>query len=187
MDPGDLSRIARAYHLAALAHEGQRRRQGRGEPFVNHVCDVARRVAASPEADVATLLAAVLHDVAEKTGRGLAELERAFGTEVAGVVAELTEDDSQPPEQRHRHQVEQAARLSDRARRVKLCDLASKLAAFAETPPDPASRDVARAEVRRADEVAAALVGLDAVLDAAYASERGRCDAALSVTATTTP
>lgn len=185
MDSSDLRRLAAAYDLAIRAHEGQSRRQGRGEPFVNHVADVARRVSVSDGADLETVLAAVLHDVAEKTGRTLLEIEAAFGTEVAGVVAELTEDGDQSSDERHGHQVEQAGRLSERARRVKLADLASKLAAIAADPPGLLGRPGARTEVRRAEEVAARLLGLDPALDAAFARERRRVHAALGDEAVT--
>lgn len=178
-DPESLRLIARAFDLAARAHEGQRRKDGRREPFVNHVADVARRVAQSPEADATTFVVALLHDVAEKTAHGLPEIERDFGPEVAAIVAELTDDQSLPKRERHRKQVEHAPKMSRQARRVKLADKASKLASIAEAPPPWWHRAKARRELAWAHEVATALGGADPVLEADFEREAGRAERAL--------
>ena len=174
-----LRRLPLAYDMAVRAHEGQTRRAGRGEPYVNHVADVARRVCASAAVDETTLLSAVLHDVVEKTDRTLAEVEVAFGTEVAGVVAELTDGPSLPEAEQWRMQVELAGRMSERAGRIKLADKASKMASIAEAPPGWPERGEARAEVEQARLVADRLRGLDAVLEAARDREAVRAEAAL--------
>ncbi len=178
-DPDGLGRIARALDLAVRAHEGQRRRDGRREPFVNHIADVARRVSRSPEVDETTLLAALLHDVAEKTPHGLPEIERDFGHEVAATVAELTDDPSLPKRERHRMQVEHAPAMSPRAKRVKLADKASKLASIATAPPRWWGLAKARRELVRAREVAVGLRGADPVLEADFDREAQRAEAAL--------
>jgi (p)ppGpp synthase/HD superfamily hydrolase len=174
-----LGRIAAAFDMAARAHEGQVRGHGRGAPFINHVADVARRVGASPEADEATLIAALLHDVAEKTSRTLADIEEAFGAEVAGLVAELTDDPSLSKREQRRRQVEHAPRLSAPAKRVKLADKASKLASIAEAPPPWWTRGRVRREVRWARDVAQGLRGADAALEADLDRELARAEAAV--------
>lgn len=178
-DPESLARIARALDLAIRAHEGQRRRDGRREPFVNHIADVARRVAESQALDETTLIAALLHDVAEKTGHGLPEIERSFGREVAAVVAELTDDQSLPKRQRHRMQVEHASAMSEPAKRVKLADKASKLASIADSPPQWWGRAKARRELAWAREVVAVARGTDRALEASFDGEAARADKAL--------
>jgi guanosine-3',5'-bis(diphosphate) 3'-pyrophosphohydrolase len=174
-----LARIAAALDMAVQAHEGQRRGHGRGAPFINHVADVARRVGASPRADEATLIAALLHDVAEKTTRTLSDIEAAFGGEVAGVVAELTDDPGLSKAEQRRRQVEHAPRLSEHAKRVKLADKSSKLASIAEAPPPWWRRDRARREVRWARDVVAGLRGVDEVLEADFDRELARAEAAV--------
>lgn len=187
-DPGNLRRIASAFDLAVRAHEGQRRRDGRREPFINHVADVARRVSESPAADDATLLAALLHDVAEKTSHSLADIERSFGAEVAGIVAELTDDPSLSGREQKRRQVEAAPGLSDRAKRVKLADKASKLASIAATPPPWWARRKARKEITQARKVVAGLRGIDPVLEAAFDREAEKAEAVVrGRTGTTAP
>lgn len=174
-----LGRIAAAFDMAVRAHEGQVRGHGRGAPFINHVADVARRVGASPEADEATLVAALLHDVAEKTSRTLADIEEAFGPEVAGLVAELTDDPALSKREQRRRQVEYSPRLSERAKRVKLADKASKLASIAEAPPGWWRRGRVRKEVGWARDVAAGLRGVDAALEADFDQELARAGAAV--------
>lgn len=174
-----LGRIAAAYDMAVQAHEGQTRRHGRGAPFINHVADVARRVSESLETDEVTLVAAVLHDVVEKTPRTLSEVEAAFGAEVAGVVAEVTDDPSLSKAEQRRRQVEHAPHLSPRAKRIKLADKASKLASIAEAPPGTWHRSGARREVEQARDVADAVRGADLVLEAAFDRELARVEAAL--------
>lgn len=177
MDGADsLGRIARAFDLAVRAHEGQRRRDGRRTPFINHVADVARRVVESPEADEATLLAALLHDVAEKTSHGLAEIEAAVGPEVAGIVAELTDDEALPRREQKRRQVAEAPSLSPTAKRVKLADKASKIAGIAAAPPGWWGRRKAHRDLARARAVAAALRGADPLLEAAFDREAAALD-----------
>ena len=178
-DADSLRRVALAFDFAARAHEGQWRKAGRREPFVSHVADVARRVAESPALDEETLLAALLHDVVEKTGHDLAEIERTFGQEVAGVVAELTDDPSLSGREQKRHQIEAAPSFSVRAKRIKLADKASKLASIAAAPPRWWGRHKARGEVDQARKVAAGLRGVDPVLEKAFDLEAERADAAL--------
>jgi (p)ppGpp synthase/HD superfamily hydrolase len=178
-DPGSLRRIALAVDLAARAHEGQRRGAGRREAFISHVMDVARRVSESPALDEETLLAAILHDVVEKTDHDLQEVRRMFGPAVASIVAELTDDPSLSSREQKRRQVEAAAHFSDRAKRIKLADKASKLASIASAPPRWWGRKKAAKEVAQARKVAAGLRGVDAILDQAFDHEARRADDAL--------
>lgn len=179
-DADSLGRIARALDLAIRAHEGQRRAHGRRAPYVNHVADVARRVSESPEIDELTLLAALLHDLAEKTSRSLADIEQAFGAEVAGIVAELTDDERLSGRERKRRQVEGAARLSARAKRVRLADKASKLAEIADHPPRWWGRAKARHKLRSARDVVAGLRGIDPTLEAAFDREAHAAETSLN-------
>ena len=61
-NPGvDKELLARAFHFAAAAHEGQTRSSG--EPFVHHPWAVAK-ICAELHLDEQSLAAALLHDVA---------------------------------------------------------------------------------------------------------------------------
>lgn len=171
--------VVRAFDFAVRAHEGQRRGHGRGEPYVNHVADVARRVALSPYANATTLVAALLHDVVEKTICPAGEVEVRFGAEVAMIVMELTDDETLSAREQQRRQVAAAPSLSPAAKRIKLADKASKLASIAEAPPRWWRRRRERREVDKALAVVEGLRGADPVLEGDFDEQVRRARAAL--------
>lgn len=126
----DTTLIPRAAEFAARAHAGQTRR-GSDTPYFTHVEAVACRVqelADHGQADPAMVAAAYLHDTMEDCGTTHAELTAAFGSDVADLVAELTNDD----EKKHRmgkeaYMVDKLSRLTARALTVKLCDTLSNI------------------------------------------------------------
>ena len=79
----DLDLLERAYKFSAEAHRGQKRLSGL--PFVTHSVEVAC-ILSELCLDSATLAAALLHDVAEDTDRTVADVDRAFGSEIAMLV-----------------------------------------------------------------------------------------------------
>jgi GTP pyrophosphokinase len=79
--------IEKAYEVAAQAHVNQRRISG--ESYINHPLQVARIVADIGLDDI-SLAAALLHDSVEDTDLTIADVEREFGHEVAGIVDGLT-------------------------------------------------------------------------------------------------
>jgi GTP pyrophosphokinase len=84
---GDVETVRRAYDFAVEAHGEQTRKSG--EPYVNHPLAAAETLA-ELHMDPATIVAALLHDVPEDTGFGLAEVEARFGPEVAKLVDGVT-------------------------------------------------------------------------------------------------
>ncbi len=82
--------ITRAYEVAEAAHEGQMRRSG--EPYITHPLAVAT-IVAHFGLDETTIVAALLHDVAEDTDFTLADIEKEFGAEVAALVDGVTKLD----------------------------------------------------------------------------------------------
>jgi (p)ppGpp synthase/HD superfamily hydrolase len=174
-----LRRLTQAYDLAARRHSGQTRKGAAGEPYVNHVADVASRLARSPNATEAMILAAVLHDTVEDTDTTLEEIEQLFGPAVAGLVAEVTDDKGLSDDERKRRQVEDAPHKSDGAKRIKLADKASNLTALVESPPHFWEVGRKRAYVAWARDVAAGLRGVDPVLDLAFEEAAARAEAEL--------
>src|SRR5207244_5473737 len=119
----DIVAVARALDFAARKHSKQRRKGEAGEPYVNHLAEVARLVAeATGGKDTVAVLAALLHDAIEDTPTTREELEGEFGREVAAVVAEVTDDKSLPKAERKRLQVETAPHKSARAKLIKIAD-----------------------------------------------------------------
>jgi (p)ppGpp synthase/HD superfamily hydrolase len=137
-----LRRILDAARFAAEKHAQQRRKGENGEPYFNHLLEVAELIAASsPHLDVELVMAAFLHDTVEDTGVTLHELEQCFGKEVAELVAEVTDDKSLPKETRKQLQVEHTPEKSPRAQTLKLADKISNLRAIISSPPVGWSRE----------------------------------------------
>ena len=79
----DSKRVEEAYSLAKKAHEGQVRYSG--DPYISHVLATAELLLPL-KPDEETILAALLHDVPEDTNFTLSQIEKQFGTDVAGLV-----------------------------------------------------------------------------------------------------
>jgi guanosine-3',5'-bis(diphosphate) 3'-pyrophosphohydrolase len=121
---------------AAEKHAQQKRKGSPGVPYVNHLLEVAHLIAENSEdADTNLIVAALLHDVVEDTPVSLAEVEQRFGSDVAGLVAEVTDDKSLPKEKRKALQVQHAPEKSRRAQLIKLADKISNLRSIISTPP----------------------------------------------------
>ena len=132
----ELERILAAAHFAAEHHKGQKRKGGAGEPYINHLIEVAELIATSSDLlDANLIMAAFLHDAIEDTDVTSRELEERFGKDVAALVVEVTDDKSLPKEQRKALQVQNAHKKSPRAQTLKLADKISNLRALLSTPP----------------------------------------------------
>jgi GTP diphosphokinase / guanosine-3',5'-bis(diphosphate) 3'-diphosphatase len=83
----DRDLLARAYRFSADAHHGQKRLTG--EPFVTHCVEVAK-ILAELQLDSVTVACGLIHDVVEDTRITVADVEREFGKEIAGIVDGLT-------------------------------------------------------------------------------------------------
>ena len=128
----DLTTLAR--DTALRAHAGQRRKSLRPLPYAIHLHEVADFVERHGGDEIA-VAAAWLHDSVEDCGLLPEALARTFGPEVAGVVAELTDDKTLPKLARKAAQVASAPRKSARAALVKLADKASNAASVGLSPP----------------------------------------------------
>jgi (p)ppGpp synthase/HD superfamily hydrolase len=169
MTGSDLILVGRAADFAAHRHVSQRRKGAAGEPYINHLIEVGRLLAEATEGrDAALVAAGLLHDTLEDTPTTFEELEAQFGSDIAGLVAEVTDDKSLPKAERKRRQVATAAAKSKRARLIKIADKTSNLRALAHSPP--ADWDVARLVeyVDWAEQVVAGCRGLNPALERAF-------------------
>ena len=162
--------LTRAYDFAARRHETQRRKGTRGEPYINHLTEVAMLVAqATNWQDAALVAAGVLHDTIEDTDTKFEDVLAAFGDDIAGLVMEATDDKSLPKAERKRLQIEHAPHKSPRAKILKLADKISNLRSLEASPPDwPLARK--HAYIAWAREVAAGLKGQSKWLDDLFES-----------------
>ncbi len=128
--------IAKAINFAAVKHTDQRRKGSRGEPYINHVSEVAWTLARHTEGkDFNLVIAGMLHDTVEDTDTTFEELEKEFGKDVAALVKEVTDDKSLSKQTRKQLQIENAPKKSDRGKMLKMADKISNLRALLHSPP----------------------------------------------------
>ena len=133
----DLAKVLRAASYAAKQHKGQKRKGSDGEPYINHPLEVASLLAnVGRVEDTDIITAALLHDTVEDTGVRIDEIEKMFGSDVAGYVREVTDDKTLAKAERKRLQVEHAPHLSHGAKQIKLADKISNIQDVTANPPD---------------------------------------------------
>lgn len=114
--------IQEAVEFAERAHRGAVRK-GSCIPYITHPLDAAV-IAASITDDPEVIAAAVLHDVLEDTRVTKEELERQFGSRVAGLVKAESEDKTKSWAERKAATLEH---LKTAPREIKIIVLADKL------------------------------------------------------------
>jgi guanosine-3',5'-bis(diphosphate) 3'-pyrophosphohydrolase len=133
----DTQHLISAIRFAANAHRNQRRKDHDASPYINHPVELASILAVEAGiTDIVTLQAAILHDTIEDTKVTYEALVQAFGTEVADVVMEVTDDKSLSKGDRKRAQVDHAPHKSPKATMVKLADKTANLRDIATQPPE---------------------------------------------------
>lgn len=136
MAQSDTNLVLKALSFAAYKHRHQRRKGVKAIPYINHpiaLADLLVRTANVSDPEI--IATALLHDTVEDTCTTNKELRTEFGSVIAKLVAELTDDKSLPSEVRKRRQVEHAPTLSTRARMVKLADKTCNLRDVVQDPP----------------------------------------------------
>lgn len=161
--------LLKAAFFAADKHRMQRRKDADASPYINHPLALAHILCSEGGVtDTSVLAAALLHDTVEDTETSSEEIEREFGSEVAAIVAEVTDDKSLPKEERKRLQIVKSAGKSEGAKLVKLADKISNLRDIAATPPADWPRERREGYFKWAREVVAGLRGTNAHLEAAF-------------------
>jgi len=129
-----------AIAFAAIAHAGQVRKFT-GLPYILHplaVMEILHAHAAIVTED--ELIAAVLHDVVEDTQVTIKDVERRFGSTVAGLVFDLTDQFMDPKlgNRRERKEKERArlATISPQAQSIKYADLIHNTTSIVPNDPD---------------------------------------------------
>lgn len=83
----DFKKLQEAYFLAQKAHAGQIRKSG--EPFISHPIETAK-VLLGMDTDIASIIAAFLHDTIEDSTVSYEEIEKSFGKKIANIVQGVT-------------------------------------------------------------------------------------------------
>ncbi len=164
-----VQRIFAAAMFAAEKHAAQKRKGAAAEPYVNHLIEVAQLIAGSSEwLDANLVMAGLLHDTIEDTGTTAEELEQVFGSDIAALVVEMTDDKSLPKEVRKTLQVESAPHKSVRAQVIKLADKISNLRSLLASPPATWSTERKREYIAWAQKVVGALSAPNPILKAEF-------------------
>jgi (p)ppGpp synthase/HD superfamily hydrolase len=164
--------ILKAADQAARWHEEQRRKGSKGEPYVNHLIEVAALVAEADPGNAELIIAALLHDAIEDQPISRKEIAKKFGERVAGLVMEATDDKSLPKHVRKQLQIETAPKKSRDAKLLKLADKISNLRSIAASPPAHWNLERRRAYIEWSSAVAVGLVGVSDWLDARFEEAR---------------
>ena len=171
-----LADLFKALSFAAYAHRAQTRK-GSGEPYVNHLIEVARLLAEVARVDdVDVLRAAVLHDVIEDTDVTSDEVERTFGARVRMLVEAVTDDNRLPQSERKRLQIEHMRHAPDEARLIKLADHCSNVASLPESWATARRTDY----LDWSEQVVAACAGANAELEREHGERLKAARAALA-------
>jgi guanosine-3',5'-bis(diphosphate) 3'-pyrophosphohydrolase len=113
----------KALRFASDKHITQRKKGCDTIPYINHLIKVAEILhTVGKESDYELLCAALLHDIIEDTGTTVSELTDKFGSKVANLVAELTDDMNLTYEDRKRQQIYKAMKLTADAKKIKIAD-----------------------------------------------------------------
>jgi guanosine-3',5'-bis(diphosphate) 3'-pyrophosphohydrolase len=130
--------VLKAADAAARWHVHQRRKGAAKEPYINHLLEVATLVADATEGnDPNLVIAALLHDAIEDCEVPPKLIADTFGSDVADLVAEVTDDKTLEKGERKKRQVDSAHKKTARAKILKLADKTSNLRALVSSPaPD---------------------------------------------------
>ena len=112
--------------FAADAHSSQVRTD-RGDPYINHLAEVAAMCASIEPFDPVLVAAAWLHDTVEDTDPTEADIRSRFGGQVAALVLDVTDPPGLHGDARRERQIAHTAACGPRVRRLKLADKTSNV------------------------------------------------------------
>lgn len=173
--------IVEALAFAARAHAGQKR-DDMGDPYINHLAEVALSSSRHEPFDPVLVTAALLHDTIEDTPVTADDLRRRFGDVVTEVVLEVTDPDGLTRKQKRDHQIRCVSTASDRAKILKIADKTSNVAELADLPggPWPVSGEDPRDYLQWSRDVVDLCRGLDPQLEADFEAAAARLEAAIA-------
>jgi (p)ppGpp synthase/HD superfamily hydrolase len=176
----ELVNVLRASDRAAQWHVHQRRKGAAGEPYINHLLEVANLVTqATNGLETNVTIAALLHDAIEDQDVKVETIAKEFGQCVADIVLEVTDDKSLPKAERKRLQVEHAPHKSREAKLVKLADKISNVRAIAESPAPDWTAQRKLEYLQWARDVVAGLRGTSPSLESQFDEVAARAEGSL--------
>jgi guanosine-3',5'-bis(diphosphate) 3'-pyrophosphohydrolase len=170
-----LASFIAATAFAAHKHRDQRRKDAKASPYINHPIALANVLANEAHVhDVMVLMAALLHDTIEDTDTTAEELKAHFGSSVAHIVEEVTDDKTLKKAERKRQQIVHASSISAQAKLVKLADKICNLRDMNAAPPADWNLDRKREYFDWAKQVVDQMRGAHAKLEALFDTQYAR-------------
>jgi GTP diphosphokinase / guanosine-3',5'-bis(diphosphate) 3'-diphosphatase len=168
--PTHMETVLQAAMFAAEKHRTQRRKDI-DTPFINHPLQLAYILVQADIEDPVVLAAALLHDTIEDTNTTHDEIEIVFGHEVANIVAECSDDKQLSKLERKQAQIDHAAKISHKAKLVKLADKIANVSDIDGAPPAGWSVERKREYFDWAKKVVDQMRGANAKLEARFDAE----------------
>jgi len=132
----EMANVVRAAYFAGEKHKDQRRSDIEETPYINHPLELASILVDEGDiGDPVVICAALLHDTIEDTNTTIEELNKLFGSKVAGIVAEVTNDMSLDSASRKVAEAASIPNLSHEAKLVKLADKLANIRDISTMPP----------------------------------------------------
>lgn len=162
-----------ALQFSADKHRGQKRKDG-STAYINHPIAVAHILKhAGGVSDPVVLCSAILHDTLEDTETTRDELAERFGSVIADVVQEVTDDliikaDKSRDAERKQQEIDHAPLLSPAAKQVKMADKIANLADILTNPPIDWSAERKRNYFNWAKQVVDGMRGVNSSLEAEF-------------------
>lgn len=164
-----IAAVLKAAQFAAEKHKSQRRKDADASPYINHPLALANVLATEGNIDNPDVIcAALLHDTIEDTDTTAEELSALFGSKVASIVLEVTDDKSLEKHVRKQRQVEHAPHISKEAKLVKLADKICNLRDILASPPADWSPERKQGYFDWAAKVVAGVRGVHPELEAVF-------------------
>ncbi len=155
-----------ALEFAAEKHKHQRRKNSEQSPYINHPIGLVHILVHEGFEDcISVLVGALLHDTVEDTDATLEEISERFGSAIADVVAEVTDDKSLPKVTRKQLQITNAPHKSHNAKLIKLADKLHNLRDLQVCPPMSWSKEYQRGYFVWSYEVIQGLRGTNSLLE----------------------
>jgi guanosine-3',5'-bis(diphosphate) 3'-pyrophosphohydrolase len=169
--PTHMELVLRAAAFAAEKHRNGRRKDAEASPYINHPIQLAYILVQADIEDPVVLAAALLHDTIEDTNTTHDEIEIVFGHEIANIVAECSDDKTLTKVQRKQAQIDKAAKISQKAKLVKVADKIANVSDIDGAPPAGWSLERKREYFDWAKQVVDRMRGVHAVLEARFDAE----------------
>lgn len=132
----EVEAIYAALDYATEKHHLQMRKNKEKTPYISHPLLVTSHLIEGGVRESSVIIASLLHDIIQDGHATFEELDAKFGSDVANIVREVTEDLKLAAAERKRKLVVEAVKKSPGATQILLADMICNLGELLETPPE---------------------------------------------------